>query len=83
MGSPSSFYGETDQNQLEEEGIFFSPYSLLSIMKERKDIRAGSQGRTLEARAEAGTVEEFCVLPCSQGFAQMAFLCNLEPPAQR
>lgn len=35
-----------------------------------------------EGQGDRGA-EAFCLLPCSQGFAQAAFLSNLESPAQR
>jgi len=46
------------------------------------EVRAGAQGKNLEAGTDAETREECCLLACSSWLAQPAFLCNPEPPAQ-
>lgn len=70
---PVCFYccdKQHDQKQLGEERVFFLAYSLLSIVQ---GYGAGIQGRSLEARADAKTMEEHG-LACTPGLCSAAML---------
>lgn len=62
------FCDKMSKSNLGEKG-FLSDYSLRSFVK-------GSQGRNLEARTEAETIEENCLLVCSAQLARFALLYN-------
>ena len=45
------------------------------------EVKAGTQGRNLEAETEAETTEEHCLVACFFWLAHPAFLYNSGPPA--
>lgn len=47
-----------------------------------REVRAGIQGRNLEARTEAETMKALSLLACSSWIAQSTFLDHLGPPAK-
>lgn len=47
-----------------------------------REVRAGTQGRDLEAGTEVEAIEDHCLMACSSSPAQPAFLYSLRPPAQ-
>jgi hypothetical protein len=69
-----------EQKQLGEEQVYFAHSSVTSYITEK--IRAGTQGRNLEARSEAEAMMECCLLACFPWLLQSAFLYNLGPWAQ-
>lgn len=47
-----------------------------------REIRAGSQGRSLEIGSEPEAVEEWCLLTCAPWLVQLAFSNSVGLPAQ-
>jgi hypothetical protein len=69
------------QKQFGEERVYFSlQFSDHSPLE--KEVKANTQGRTMEAGIEAEAMEECCLLTQSPWLAQPAFLQHPRVPAQ-
>jgi hypothetical protein len=65
-----------DQKHLGED------YRVLHHSPSLREARTGTQGRNLEAGADAEAMEGCCLLACSSWFSQSAFIQNPGPSAQ-
>lgn len=65
-----------DQKQFEEDRIYFN-FQLSGDSVSPREVRAETQGRNLEAEAEAEATDECCLLAFSPWLAQPACLYNL------
>lgn len=57
-----------DQKQLGKEWVYLFHPTVLHHCSSVKEVRAGTQGRNLEAGTEAEPMEECCLLACSTCF---------------
>jgi hypothetical protein len=62
------------KKQVGEKRVFFSLYFHIAVHHQRKSGQELTQGRNLEAGADAEAMEGCYLLACFSWFAQLAFL---------